>query len=170
VYVERGGAVAPEDFAQRLAVAMAAFERRMPRGAVSLEEAAAIQRVRTGAELAELRGEPVRLWASPGGTAWTVLYEEDPAFAASCLNRLIRVKPVTDLAEIPGLVRPVWRHLQTVGAAMTGERETALAEALAPLGVCRVCPVGRMAHPPLTWHHDGGCSLRPLLAWTAIEA
>jgi hypothetical protein len=168
-YVERGGATAPEDFARHLAVAMAALERRMPRGAVSLEEAAAVQRARTDGELAELRGEPVRLWASHGGTAWTVLYEEDPAFVASCLNRVIRVKPVGDAAEIPGLVRPVRRHLQTVGTAMPRARQEALARALAPLGVCRVCPIGRMPHPPLTWHHDGGFSLRPLLRWTGME-
>jgi acyl-CoA reductase LuxC len=169
LYVERGGGVPPESFAARLANAMAAFERGMPRGEVALEEAAAIQQVRAEVELREIREEPVRQWASPGGTAWTVIYDDDPSFIPSCLNRVVRVKPVTDLGEIPSLVRPFRRYLQTVGAAMSRERRVRLAEALAPLGACRICTIGDMPHPPLTWHHDGGFNLLPLLRWTAIE-
>lgn len=169
VYAERGGAIPPEAFAERLANAMAAFERGMPRGRLTVEEAAAIQQVRTEAEFRELRDEPVRLYASRGGTAWTVIYEDDPAFVPSCLNRVVRVKALTDLGEIPSLVRPFSRHLQTVGVAMSRERRERLADVLAPLGVCRICPIGEMPHPPLTWHHDGGFSLLPLLKWTAIE-
>jgi hypothetical protein len=169
VYVEQGGQVAPAELGERLAVAMAAFAEQMPRGAISVEEAAAIQQARTAAELRELRGERVRSWESAAGTGWTVIYEEESTFVPSCLNRLVRVKPVADLRDVPGLVRPLRRHLQTVGTAMRPERRAALAEALAPLGVCRICPVGRMPHPPLDWHHDGGFSLLPLLKWTALE-
>ena len=169
VYVERGGTIAPQEFAESLAQAMAAFERDMPRGRLSVEETSAIQQARTEAELRELREEPVRLFASPGRTAWTVIYEDDPAFVPSCLNRVVRVKPLLDLGELPNLLRPVSRHLQTVGAALSRERRDRLADALAPLGVCRVCPIGEMPHPPLHWHHDGGFNLLPLLKWTAIE-
>jgi Acyl-CoA reductase (LuxC) len=169
VYVERGGAVPPEAFAERLASAMAAFERDMPRGNVSVEEAAAIQRARAEAEFHEMQEQPVLQWVSRDGTAWTVIYEDDPSFIPSCLNRVVRVKPVTDLREIPSLVRPFSRYLQTVGVAMSAERRANLADALARSGVCRVCSIGEMPHPPLLWHHDGGFSLLPLLKWTAIE-
>ena len=169
VYVERGGRISPQAFAERLATAMAGFERAMPRGVLTVEEAAAIQQARTAAEFGELRDEAVRLFASEGGTAWTVIYEDDPAFSLSCLNRVVRVKAVTDLTEVPGLVRPFSRHLQSVGVAVSRERRLRLAEALAPLGVCRICPIGQMPHPPLTWHHDGGYSLLPLLRWVTIE-
>ncbi len=169
VYVERGGAIPPEGFAEMLAEAMAGFEEAMSRGPLAIEEASAIQQARTEAELRELREEPVRLFASPGGTAWTVIYEDDPGFVPSCLNRVVRVKALTDLGEVPGLLRPLGRHLQTVGAAMSRERRDRLAEALTPLGVCRVCSIGQMPHPPLAWHHDGGFSLLPLLRWTAVE-
>jgi hypothetical protein len=168
-YVERGGPIAPQAFAERLAVAMAGFERAMPRGLLTVEEAAAIQQARTAAEFGELRDEPVRLFASEGGTAWTVIYQDDPAFVPSCLNRVVRVKAVTDLADVAGLVRPFSRHLQSVGIAMSRERRERLAEALAPLGVCRICPIGEMPHPRLDWHHDGGQSLLPLLRWVGIE-
>ena len=169
IYVERGGAIPPEAFAERLAEAMAAFERAMPRGWLAIQEASAIQQVRTEAELRELREEPIRLFLSPGGTAWTVIYEDDPTFVPSCLNRVVRVKALADIGELPNLVRPISRYLQTVGTAMSPERRDRLADALAPLGVCRVCPIGEMPHPPLFWHHDGGFSLLPLLTWTSIE-
>ena len=150
IYVERGGAIPPEGFAERLAEAMAAFEQAMPRGRLALEEASAIRQTRTEAELRELRGEPIRLFQSPGGTAWTVIYEDDQTFVPSCLNRVIRVKPLAEIGEVPNLVRPISRYLQTVGVAMSRERQDRLAEALAPLGVCRVCSVGEMPHPPLS--------------------
>ena len=169
VYVEQGGITAPDEFAERLAEAMAALDREMPRGRLSVEEIAAIRQTRMDAELRELRDEPVRLLASPGGTAWTVIYEEDPTFVPSCLNRTVRVKALTDLEDLPELLRPICRYLQSAGVALRSARQARLAEALAPLGVCRVCPIGRMPHPPLTWHHDGGFSLLPLLRWTAIE-
>ena len=169
IYVERGGAIQPEDFAEGLAEAMAAFEHAMPRGRLAIEETSAIQQVRTEAELRGLRGEAVRLFQSPAGTAWTVIYEDDQAFVPSCLNRVVRVKPLADVGEVPNLLRPVRRHLQTAGTALSPERRDRLAEALARLGVCRVCSVGEMPHPPLSWHHDGGFSLLPLLTWTNIE-
>ncbi len=169
IYVERGGAIPPEAFAERLAEAMAAFERAMPRGRLAIQEASAIQQVRTEAELRELREEPIRLFLSPGGTAWTVIYEDDPTFVPSCLNRVVRVKALADIGELPNMVRPISRYLQTVGTAMSPERRDHLADALAPLGACRVCPIGEMPHPPLFWHHDGGFSLLPLLTWTSIE-
>jgi hypothetical protein len=169
VYVERGGQITPQDFAERLAVAMAGFERSMSRGLLTVEEAAAIQQARTAAEFSELRDEAVRLFASEGGTAWTVIYQDDPAFVPSCLNRVVRVKAVTDLADVAGLVRPFSRHLQSVGTAVSRQRRERLAEALAPLGVCRICSIGEMPHPSLAWHHDGGQNLLPLLRWVGIE-
>ena len=169
VYVERGGGVSPEGFAERLAVAMASFEQAMPRGRVTIEEAAAIQQARTAAEMQELRGEPGRLFASQGGTAWTVIYDESPAFAPSCLNRVVRVKAVRDVGELPSLLKPASRYLQTVGVAMDDLRRDRLAEALARLGVCRISAIGSMPHPPLAWHHDGGSTLLPLLRWVGID-
>jgi hypothetical protein len=82
---------------------------------------------------------------------------------------VIRVKPLTDAGELANLIRPVSRYLQTVGTAMSRERRDRLASSLASLGVCRICAIGEMPHPPLSWHHDGGFSLLPLLSWTSIE-
>ncbi len=163
-YVEMGGEVLPRDFAAALAAALQDLERRLPRGRIPLGASAAIQSLR---DLAELSGAEV--WASPGGTAWTVVYEEDPAFAPSCLNRTVRVKPLPDLADLAPLLAPLGPALQTAGVAVHAERLPALAARLGRLGVSRLCPLGQMAFPAFAWHHDGRGNLLDLVRFSDIE-
>ena len=40
---------------------------------------------------------------------------------------------------------------------------------LARWGVTRVCPLGEMQKPPLTWRHDGRPPLGELVTWTDLE-
>ncbi|MBX5493093.1 MAG: acyl-CoA reductase [Chloroflexi bacterium] len=169
-YVERGGTVAPRAFAAALAQALAEAERLMPRGRLRLDETAAIRDLRAAVEFRALDDPRVALHASPGSTAWTVVYEEDPAFAASCLNRTVRVKPVDDVATIPALLAPVQRYLQTAGVALPPPRLLVLAEQLGALGLDRVCPLGQMPDPSPGWHHDGRFNVLDLLRWTDLEA
>jgi hypothetical protein len=44
-----------------------------------------------------------------------------------------------------------------------------LATQLARWGATRVCPLGRMQNPPLTWRHDGRPALGDLVLWTDFE-
>ncbi|MBV9598996.1 MAG: acyl-CoA reductase [Chloroflexi bacterium] len=99
-----------------------------------------------------------------------VVYEPDPRFEASCLNRLVFVKPVDDLvADVPRLAAGVRRYLQTCGVAASSDRTRALALGLGRLGLDRVCPLGRMGDVAATWHHDGRFNLLELLRWTDLE-
>ncbi len=164
-YVERGGPVAPRDFAARLAEALARYEHLVPRGRTSFGEAAAIRGLRAAYELRD----DAELFESPDDTAWTVAYDEDPSFEASCLNRAIRVKPVGDVDAVPALVSPVRRYLQTCGAGLDGPRLERLADALGRLGLDRICPLGRMPDPSPAWHHDGRFNLLDLVRWTDLE-
>ena len=164
-YVEEGGEVSPRAFASLLARGMEAVERGLPRGALSPGEASAIRQLRGEAEFAP----GMELHASETGTAWTVIFDPEPAFEASCLNRVVRVKPVAALADVPALVAEYGEVLQTVGVA-AGEAEAAeLAAALARLGASRVARIGEMAWPPPWWHHDGSPPLRALLRWCDWE-
>ena len=109
------------------------------------------------------------MYASSDSTAWTVLWDPDPAFAASCLNRTVRVKSVRDLAEVPPLVHPVAPLLQSVGVAADPKRSRLLADALGARGASRVVPIGKMAWPPSEWHHDGRPPLADLVRWCDWE-
>ncbi len=171
VFVERNGAVDPRTFAASLAAEMARFERDRPRAVISLEESVAIEDVRSAYEFRAYEDpDATHVHASADGTAWTVVYEERPErFELSPLNRVVRVHPIDDIAEIERRLAPLRRHLQTAGIACAPDRAGSWAELLGRCGVDRVCPVGQMPQPAAGWHHDGRGSLASLVRWVDIE-
>ena len=109
------------------------------------------------------------LWTSPDSTAWTVVFEADPRFQLSCLNRFVYVKPVSSLQEALACAEPIRDNISTVGLAATSIRGAELAMELAQWGATRICPLGQMQSPPLGWRHDGRPSLGDLVEWTDLE-
>ncbi len=169
-YVEEGGEVNPREWAGLLAREMEAVERELPRGTLAPRESSSIRQLRAVAEFAQAGGGGTELHASREGTAWTVIHDPDPAFAASCLNRVVRVKPVGSLDEVAERVERFAPFLQTVGVAADPGSTRALAASLARIGAARVAALGNMAWPPQTWHHDGRPPLRDLVRWCDLEA
>ena len=157
------------EYAQRLATAMEEFEKANPRGPVTLSEQTDIAALRKDfafrAAMHSEPGEAPALWESPGSTAWTVLFDPEPQFMASCLNRVVYVKPMPE--SIPVAVRRVYKHLSTVGIHPATPEN---AEKVGLTGVSRICPIGQMQYPPLTWHHDARPVLLPLIHWVDYEA
>lgn len=168
IYVERGGETAPDRFAGFLGAAMAEVEREIPRGRIGRAEAAHIQQLRGAAEFRAVAGQDVRLFVAPG-TEYTVVYDPDPAFTASCLNRFVWVKPLDDLLHVPAYVHPYSTVMQTVAIAGAGSRLGELAEQLGRVGVSRITDFDRMAWPPASWHHDGAEPLGELVRWVDLE-
>jgi hypothetical protein len=169
IYVETGGKVTPEQFAEQLAEQLATLEASHPRRRLSEEEAAAIATRRSFYEVRAANSRDTRLWASPGSTAWTVVFEEDPRFQLSCLNRFIYVKHVASLRQALEAADAVYGKVSTVGLAAPESRALTLAHELARWGVARVCPLGRMQQPPFAWRHDGRPALGDLVTWTDWE-
>lgn len=167
-YAERGGDASPELFAERLAGAFRRLEGELPSGRLRPDEASAIHQLRGEAELEAAAGGGRTVYRSDDA-AWTVVYDHDPAFEPSCLNRVVRVKPVDEVHDVADRVRRYRRHLQTVGVAGAGGRLAGLAEVLGKAGVTRVAPLASMAWPPPWWHHDGMDPLRPLVRWVDLE-
>jgi hypothetical protein len=110
-----------------------------------------------------------RLWQSEESTAWTVVYESDAQFRISYLHRFIYVKPVAGLDEALHHAESVRGQVSTVGLAALDHEAPGLAMQLARWGVTRICPLGRMQTPPLTWRHDGRPSLGDLVTWINWE-
>lgn len=154
----------PLAYAAKLAAEMERVHEREPRGALSLSDANAIRNLRTEFAFRLANDEPVALFQSVDSTAWTVVFDALPGFPTSPLNRFIFVKPFPkDFAETLAKVRP---HLSCAGIwPSTLENARALAE----FGVARICPVGRMQLPPVTWHQDGQPVLTPLVRWIDCE-
>lgn len=169
IYVEHGGAVPPEQFAGLLAEELERREQTEPRGELAVEAAAAIASRRAFYEVRAAHSPDTRHWCSRGSTAWTVVYEADPRFQLSCLNRFVYVKGVKDLSEAVQNADSVRGRVSTVGLAAPEDVARALATELARWGVSRVCCLGRMQEPPLSWRHDGRPALGDLVTWTDWE-
>lgn len=163
-YVEELGQATPLQFAKWLAQALHFHANRCPKGTTTPAEAAQIHQLRRALSL---KGGQV--FVSPVGIEWTVLYDPDPAFSFSPLARTIWIKPVQDLSNIPALLSPVAGKIQAVGIAIPPDRQPPLLTALAQLGTTRICPIGTMQKPPLSWHHDGRFRLADLLHFVDLE-
>jgi hypothetical protein len=169
IYVEEGGAVTAHEFAALVAQALAHWQGILPCGKATLEKSAAIQRVRDESEWQALAGKEVALYASPGSTAWTVIYQTDPVFMPSPLHRTVYVKPLASLTQLE-VVLSRWRpYLEAAGVAVNPSRLVDIADLLGQAGVSRICPIGTMQTPPLSWRHGGRPRIADLVRWVGIE-
>ena len=170
IYVQTGGEVSPEKFAELLAEELERREQTEPRGKLPAEHAAAIASRRGIYEVRAAHSpETTQHWCSRNSTAWTVVYEADARFQLSCLNRFIYVKGIRDLTEALQSAEMVRGQVSTVGLGVPEHKLEELAAQLARWGATRVCPLGRMQNPPLTWRHDGRPALGDLVTWTDLE-
>jgi hypothetical protein len=173
-YVQRGGPLSPQDFAQHLANELASLQHKLPRRLLSLEEAAQVGAWREAHEFIAMKQD-----ASPH-TSHTVLghaealstvvfSERTLPLAAGPLNRNVLVVAVDTLDEVMPLIAPQRDFLQTVGLAAAPEELLALGQALGQAGVTRICALGAMTAPEAGWHHDGRFSLLDLVRMVDIE-
>jgi hypothetical protein len=169
IYVERGGSVDPAQFAAKLADELATRESAEPRGPLDTHSAAAIQTRRAFYEVRAAHLPGTQLWCSENSTAWTVIFESDTGFQLSCLNRFIYVKEITGQEQLLRTLEPMRGQISTVGLAATDVTAQKLALRFAQWGVTRICPLGKMQKPPLTWRHDGRPALNDLVTWTDWE-
>jgi hypothetical protein len=170
IYIQQGGSLGPEQFAEVLARELERREELEPRGELPTEIAAAIASRRALYEVRAAHApDTTRHWCSKNSTSWTVVYEADPRFQVSCLHRFIYVKSVKDLTEALQAADSIRGKVSTVGLAAPPHQVQDLATELARWGASRVCPLGQMQQPPLTWRHDGRPALRDLVTWTDWE-
>ncbi|MBK7999394.1 MAG: hypothetical protein IPK15_11950 [Verrucomicrobia bacterium] len=169
IYAETGGAVSPEMFAEKLAEELTRCERDEPRGEISVELSATITSRRDFYRVRAVAVTETQVWASEGSTAWTVVYEADAQFQVSCLNRFIYVKAIPNLDEALRQADAVRGQVSTVGIAAPDDRAQELATRFGSWGATRICPLGQMQNPPLTWRHDGRPALGDLVEWIGWE-
>lgn len=136
-FVEAGA----REFAARLATAMADYQRRIPRGKLTVEEAALSAQVRETYEFRSANDQRVAIWSGQPPYPWTVIYDETAAFTPSCLNRTVFVKPISTLGAMQAWAGKV----STVGVAPWNDRLKSMAGTQAE----RVCPIGQMQRPPV---------------------
>ncbi len=164
IYVEEGGAVTARQFAEELARALERHAARWPQRPIPMESAGAILQLRGEMEFRAAAGAACALHGSALGG--TVLYDTDPTPRRSPGYRTIWVKPVRSLVDAADHLH-VWRGtIESIGLAVSPDRAQALSERLTALGVSRLCSIGTMQEPPMTWRRGNRLLLRELLTWT----
>ena len=166
-YIERGGGVDPGAFAALLGAALTDYARQLPPRRTSFEEQSAVQRFRQAAEWGT--GNATGLLASPGSADWSISIEDGPALRPSCLHRCVRLKVVDRLDDLEPALAPHRRHLEAASLAAGVPRRACLREFLIGLGVHRVCAIGSMQRPPLTWRQSGRPRLAEWVEWATVE-
>jgi hypothetical protein len=164
-----GAPAAARAFAAAVADALHDLAAELPRGRLQPAEAGAVHELRARAEFRAIAGEDVTVWAGKG-LAFTVIFDPEPGFAGTCLNRTLLVKAAPSMEAVFEQVRPFGRYLQTVGiAGFDDDAAMRVAAGLGDAGATRITPLRRMPWPPVTWHHDGRGPLRELVRWVDLE-
>ena len=86
------------------------------------------------------------------------------------LRRMFNRASVRDGAAVRLGIDELRGKVSTVGMAAPPEKLRELARRFACWGATRICPLGQMQNPPLTWRHDGRPALGDIVLWTDVEA
>lgn len=156
VYVEKGGKITPERFAELLAEQMEAAMTRIPRGPLAARVAGAIKTARIQHLVSG------KVFASQG-LEWTVLYRDDPARPEPVYGRTAQVRAVDDLAQVTPHID---RDTQVVGLALPADRRAEIAELYIDAGADRITGVGHMADFTAPW--DGMFPMERLVRWVSL--
>jgi hypothetical protein len=168
-YVQRGGRLSPEEFAQHLASALAALQHKWPSRVLTLEEAAVVSTWRERHELTALKSAKHKVLGGDGHWGCVVFADQALPLTPGPLNRNVLVVALDSLDEVAELVVPQRDFLQTVGVAAAPDELLHLGERLGQVGVTRLCALGTMTAPEAGWHHDGRFSLLDLVRWVDME-
>jgi Acyl-CoA reductase (LuxC) len=106
----------------------------------------------------------VFLWEGLGNMDWVVVHDPDPGLVPNPLHRTIFIKPMPPDAELA--LSPIRRLISTIGLYPVNSESVNLG---VRSGAQRICPIGQMQSPPLTWHHDGWPALGSFVRYVDVE-
>lgn len=164
LFIEAPSAAQLSQLAALLNQAMADLSQRYPASSAML---AATRRSADAYEWQALSGQPIQLLSQPD-QPWLVVVDQGENLPTTT-GRLIKLVPVADFSELEQRLSPLRQHLQSATLVCSSEQRAELAEALALLGVVRICHAGQQAFPQAAWHHDGRDPLRSLVRWVDVE-
>jgi hypothetical protein len=153
-WVEHGGAISPEDFAELVHAELGVLQQSLPRGPLPLPSASAQLSWRG---VGAVRGS---LLESDG---YAVSFEDNGPLRISPGYRNLQVLASRGLDELPDKLAPLGVHLKSLGYA--GCAPEALVACLPVRVAPRVCPLGQMQRPPVDALHDGLPAWEGLLRW-----
>ncbi len=136
----------------------------LPRGRVAPATAAVLAHERQEAQMRADANADVRVRE---GNDFVLVAEADARLRPLPGHRLLRLLPAPGEGELARALADVAPHLAAVGIAAS--MEPVVRALLARSGASRLCPLGRMQAPPLSWSHDGQPVFLPLARWVDLE-
>ena len=156
VYIERNGAVSPEQFCELLTEAMRKTELQIPKPAMSAEQVSAIHSIRSVYDFCG------KVYGSDT-MSYTILLDEEPNAHKPVYSRVIFVHVVNDIADALAHVN---EDIQTIGISGVSERVEAFASSAAEQGAMRFPLIGRMLNFEMPW--DGIILIDRLVKWNTL--
>lgn len=161
-YIPSKNGLDPLVFAAELAKEMELFNQHSPRSPLTTEENAQITALRDAYDFRQSNDPGVKLWSSKNSTDWTVIYEQEAQFAVSPLNRVVFVKPLPEIEQLPEHLFLIRSHLSSIAIHPFTPGHF---DQIQHVGASRICPLGEIQNPSLFWHQDGLPQLSPLVKW-----
>jgi hypothetical protein len=160
LFVERAGAVSPEDFTRELAHAVELANVEFP---IGLRDAAQSARVAHRRDLAAFRAVAGEGCVFANESAeFALIFDPPVAQAPDFLPRTLGIIPVDGPAEALAYLRE--HRLPLEGFALSAPRQDVEQMAVAA-GAVRITRFGELQHPPLGAHHGGRPRIAEFVHW-----
>lgn len=156
VYIERNGAVSPEQFCELLSEAMRKTELQIPKPAMSAEQVSAIHSIRSVYDFCG------KVYGSET-MSYSILLDEELASHKPVYSRVIFVHVVDDINDALAFVN---EDIQTIGISSASQRMQLFASAAAIQGAMRFPIIGRMLNFEMPW--DGIILIDRLVKWNTL--
>lgn len=152
-------------FVDALHGAMVNWSKLLPRRRLSLPDSAALARAR----------DSVLLDAACGGQSRRVSADQDPflitvkptqQFQLGPVSRYVDIYLYKDIAEVETALAPYGGQVSTLGVVDPRRSAPGL---IRSLRVARVCEIGQMQKPPLSWCLDGQRPLQKMLKFQSAQ-
>ena len=162
LFVESGGAISPERFAEMLVATMRAAASQFPPAPTG---AATSARRAMERDLATFRAGARRVYSDPHAGYLAILdppIDEHPLF----LPRSIGIRTVENSSQAAEYLK---RHGISLEALAVGRRRADLLDLAAEAGAARVAPFGTLQTPPLGAFHGGRPRVAEFVRWIGDE-
>src|ERR1700722_2030294 len=143
------------------------LEKKRPKAATTARNrglAAALRAFREEWRFRAATEPGVFFWESDENLDWVVIHDPNPGLVTTPLHGTIFIKAMPSDLELA--LSPMRRQISTIGLSHANQEFASLA---IRSGAHRVCEIGQMQHPPLTWHHDGWPALGSFVRYVDVE-
>ncbi|MDD4589524.1 MAG: acyl-CoA reductase [Parabacteroides sp.] len=156
LYIEKSGAVSPEQFCEVLCESMKKTELQIPKPTMSPEHVSAIHSIRG---VYDFCGKTY----GSDSMSFSILYDEKEGLHKPVYSRVLFVHAVDSIdASLPYITEDI----QTIGIEATKEQASAYAEKAIQKGAARFPQIGRMLNFEMPW--DGIVLVDRLVKWNTL--